>query len=304
MVQVPSTRSQGTAPSGDFVLVLSCPDRPGIVHAVSGFLVDRGGNIVESQQFGDRLTDRFFMRIDFRVDVGVDSEVDGTATAESLRADFAAVADRFGMVFELWGARAPYRTLILVSRHLHCLNDLLFRASTGALQVEIPAVVSNHRDAEPLVRSYGLDFHHVPVTPETKADAERRLMELVDSTGAHLVVLARYMQVLSDDLCRQLSGRAINIHHSFLPSFKGARPYHQAFDRGVKLVGATAHYVTADLDEGPIIEQDVIRVDHTYDQAQLVAAGRDVEAQVLSRAVRWHTQSRVLLNGDRTVVFR
>jgi formyltetrahydrofolate deformylase len=304
MVQVPSTRSQGTAPSGDFVLVLSCPDRPGIVHAVSGFLVERGGNIVESQQFGDRLTDRFFMRIDFRVDVGVDSEVYGTATAESLRADFAAVADRFGMVFELWGARAPYRTLILVSRHLHCLNDLLFRASTGALQVEIPAVVSNHRDAEPLVRSYGLDFHHVPVTPETKADAERRLMELVDSTGAHLVVLARYMQVLSDDLCRQLSGRAINIHHSFLPSFKGARPYHQAFDRGVKLVGATAHYVTADLDEGPIIEQDVIRVDHTYDQAQLVAAGRDVEAQVLSRAVRWHTQSRVLLNGDRTVVFR
>jgi formyltetrahydrofolate deformylase len=304
MVQVPSTRSQGTAPSGDFVLVLSCPDRPGIVHAVSGFLVERGGNIVESQQFGDRLTDRFFMRIDFRVDVGVDSEVDGTATAESLRADFAAVADRFGMVFELWGARAPYRTLILVSRHLHCLNELLFRASTGALQVEIPAVVSNHRDAEPLVRSYGLDFHHVPVTPETKADAERRLMELVDSTGAHLVVLARYMQVLSDDLCRQLSGRAINIHHSFLPSFKGARPYHQAFDRGVKLVGATAHYVTADLDEGPIIEQDVIRVDHTYDQAQLVAAGRDVEAQVLSRAVRWHTQSRVLLNGDRTVVFR
>jgi formyltetrahydrofolate deformylase len=204
----------------------------------------------------------------------------------------------------LGGARAPYRTLILVSRHLHCLNDLLFRASTGALQVEIPAVVSNHRDAEQLVRSYGLDFHHVPVTPETKADAERRLMELVDSTGAHLVVLARYMQVLSDDLCRQLSGRAINIHHSFLPSFKGARPYHQAFDRGVKLVGATAHYVTADLDEGPIIEQDVIRVDHTYDQAQLVAAGRDVEAQVLSRAVRWHTQSRVLLNGDRTVVFR
>jgi formyltetrahydrofolate deformylase len=304
MVQVPSTRSQGTAPSGDFVLVLSCPDRPGIVHAVSGFLVERGGNIVESQQFGDRLTDRFFMRIDFRVDVGVDSEVDGTATAESLRADFAAVADRFGMVFELWGAMAPYRTLILVSRHLHCLNDLLFRASTGALQVEIPAVVSNHRDAEPLVRSYGLDFHHVPVTPDTKADAERRLMELVDSTGAHLVVLARYMQVLSDDLCRQLSGRAINIHHSFLPSFKGARPYHQAFDRGVKLVGATAHYVTADLDEGPIIEQDVIRVDHTYDQAQLVAAGRDVEAQVLSRAVRWHTQSRVLLNGDRTVVFR
>jgi formyltetrahydrofolate deformylase len=283
-------------PPENYVLVLSCPDRPGIVHAVSGFLVERGGNIVESQQFGDRLTDRFFMRIDFLVD--------GPATAESLRADFADVAARFGMTFELWPARAPYRTLIMVSKQLHCLNDLLFRASTGALQVEVPAVVSNHRDAEPLVRSYGLEFHHVPVTPETKADAEKRLMELVDGTGAHLVVLARYMQVLSDDLCRRLSGRAINIHHSFLPSFKGARPYHQAFDRGVKLVGATAHYVTADLDEGPIIEQDVIRVDHTYDQQQLVSAGRDVEAQVLSRAVRWHAQSRVLLNGDRTVVFR
>ena len=286
MVQAPS----------DYVLVLSCPDRPGIVHAVSGFLVEHGGNIVESQQFGDRLTDRFFMRIDFAVD--------GPATADSLRDAFAGVAGRFDMTFELWGSTAPYRTLIMVSKHLHCLNDLLFRASTGALQVEIPAVVSNHRDAEALVRSYGLDFHHVPVTPDTKADAERRLMELVDATGTHLVVLARYMQVLSDDLCRQLSGRAINIHHSFLPSFKGARPYHQAFDRGVKLVGATAHYVTGDLDEGPIIEQDVIRVDHTHDQDQLVAAGRDVEAQVLSRAVRWHAQSRVLLNGDRTVVFR
>ncbi len=290
-----STAPDGPAPDS-YVLVLSCPDRPGIVHAVSGFLVERGGNIVESQQFGDRLTDRFFMRIDFTVS--------GPATADSLRADFAAVAGRFDMDVELWPARAPYRTLIMVSKHLHCLNDLLFRASTGALQIEIPAVVSNHRDAEALVRSYGLEFHHVPVTPDTKADAERRLMELVDETGAHLVVLARYMQVLSDDLCRHLSGRAINIHHSFLPSFKGARPYHQAFDRGVKLVGATAHYVTADLDEGPIIEQDVIRVDHTYDQDQLVAAGRDVEAQVLSRAVRWHAQSRVLLNRDRTVVFR
>ena len=208
------------------------------------------------------------------------------------------------MHFELWAADAPYRTLIMVSKHLHCLNDLLFRASTGAVQIDIPAVVSNHPDAGPLVRSYGIDFHHVPVTSATKSDAEDQLMEIVDSTGSDLVVLARYMQVLSDDLCRRLSGRAINIHHSFLPSFKGARPYHQAFDRGVKLVGATAHYVTADLDEGPIIEQDVLRVDHGYDQDQLVAAGRDVEAQVLSRAVRWHAQSRVLLNGDRTVVFR
>ena len=281
---------------GDFVLILSCPDRPGIVHAVSGFLVEHGGNIVESQQYGDSLTDRFFMRIGFTTGDGHD--------AASLHAAFESVAQRFDMAYELWSAQAPYRTLLMVSKHLHCLNDLLFRASTGALQVEIPVVVSNHRDAEPLVRSYGIDFLHLPVTPDTKADAEKRLLEVVEETGTDLVVLARYMQVLSDDLCRQLSGRAINIHHSFLPSFKGARPYHQAFDRGVKLVGATAHYVTADLDEGPIIEQDVIRVDHTYDQDQLVAAGRDVEAHVLSRAVRWHTQSRVLLNGDRTVVFR
>ena len=284
-------------PTGaEFVLTLSCPDRPGIVHAVSGFLVERGANIVESQQFGDRLTDRFFMRIAFVTEAAAD--------ADDLREAFAPVAEDFGMEFELWAATAPYRTLIMVSKHLHCLNDLLFRASTGALQVEIPAIVSNHPDAGALARSYGIDFHHVPVTPDTKAEAEARLMQLVDDTGAHLVVLARYMQVLSDDLCRRLSGRAINIHHSFLPSFKGARPYHQAFDRGVKLVGATAHYVTGDLDEGPIIEQDVLRVDHGYDQDQLVSAGRDVEAQVLSRAVRWHSESRVLLNGERTVVFR
>jgi len=285
-----------TPGGADYVLILSCPDRPGIVHAVSGFLVERGANIVESQQFGDRLTDRFFMRIAFVVDT--------TEGAEVLRSAFGVVAQGYGMDFELWAAAAPYRTLIMVSKHLHCLNDLLFRASTGALQIEIPAVVSNHPDAGALVRSYGLDFHHLPVTPATKADAEARLLDLVESTGTHLVVLARYMQVLSDDLCRRLSGRVINIHHSFLPSFKGARPYHQAFDRGVKLVGATAHYVTGDLDEGPIIEQDVLRVDHGYDQDQLVAAGRDVEAQVLSRAVRWHAQSRVLLNGERTVVFR
>ena len=288
-----------TAPGGGFLLVLACPDRPGIVHAVSGFLVKHGGNIRESQQFGDQLVGRFFMRIDFAIEDshrGVDADV--------LRADFAAVAGEFGMEFELWEASAPYRTLIMVSRHLHCLNDLLFRASTRALQIEIPVVVSNHRDAEPLVRSHGLDFRHIPVTPDTKPAAEAALMELVDGLGIDLVVLARYMQVLSDDLCRTLSGRAINIHHSFLPSFKGAKPYHQAFDRGVKLVGATAHYVTSDLDEGPIIEQDVLRVDHSYEQDHLVRAGRDVEAQVLSRAVRWHAQSRILLNGDRTVVFR
>ena len=291
-----SSLAPPTLASGDFVLILSCPDRPGIVHAVSGFLVAQGGNIVESQQFGDRLSGRFFMRIDFTIP--------GGAGLDDLRAAFADTAAEFEMRFEVWDARAPYRTLIMVSKHLHCLNDLLFRASTGSLQIDVPVVVSNHPDAGEMARSYGVAFEHVPVTPETKPQAEARLLELVKEHDVDLVVLARYMQVLSDDLCRALSGRAINIHHSFLPSFKGAKPYHQAFDRGVKLVGATAHYVTADLDEGPIIEQDVIRVDHTYDQAAMVRAGRDVEAQVLSRAVRWHSQSRVLLNGSRTVVFR
>lgn len=284
-----------TVAAGDFVLILSCPDQPGIVHAVSGFLVERGGNILESQQFDDRLSGQFFMRIV--------AELPPMTTAEALRSEFAAIAARFAMHFEIWDAQAPYRTLIMVSKHLHCLNDLLFRASTGSLQIEIPAVVSNHPDAADMAQSYGVPFFHLPVTPQTKPAAEARLMELVDDLGIHLVVLARYMQVLSDPLCVALSGHIINIHHSFLPSFKGAKPYHQAFDRGVKLVGATAHYVTADLDEGPIIEQDVVRVDHRYDQAALVAAGRDVESQVLSRAVRWHSQSRVLRNGRRTVVF-
>ena len=283
-------------PAGDFVLTLNCPDRPGIVHAVTTFLMRHGGNIMESQQFGDQREGRFFMRIDFEVGVPVD--------ADTLRADFAATAAEFEMDYELWSASAPYRTLIMVSKQLHCLNDLLFRTSTGALQIEVPAVVSNHPDAEPLVKSYGIPFHHVPVSPDTKQDAEAELLHLIDDLGIHLVVLARYMQILSDGLCRQLSGRAINIHHSFLPSFKGAKPYHAAFDRGVKLVGATAHYVTADLDEGPIIEQDVTRVDHTHTPEQLVTAGRDVEASVLSRAVAWHSQTRVLLNGNRTVVFR
>ncbi len=292
-----SAASNAGNPSGDFVLILDCPDQPGIVHAVAGFLVEQGGNIVESQQFGDPLTGRFFMRIDFAM-------ADDTVTVESLRADFGSVSQRFAMSFEIWETAAPYRTLIMVSKHLHCLNDLLFRASTGSLQIDIPVVVSNHPDAEQLVRSHGIEFRHIPVTPESKPDAEAELLKLREDLGIHLVVLARYMQVLSDDACRALSGQAINIHHSFLPSFKGARPYRQAFERGVKLVGATAHYVTADLDEGPIIEQDVIRVDHGHSERQLTAAGSDVEAQVLSRAVRWHSESRVLLDGNRTVVFR
>jgi formyltetrahydrofolate deformylase len=296
MMETMAAHPRPNEPVGDFVLTLACPDRPGIVHAVTSFLMRHGGNIMESQQFGDQLQNRFFMRIDF--------EVSAHVTADDLRTDFAATAAEFSMDYELWSASAPYRTLIMVSRQLHCLNDLLFRTSTGDLQLEVPVVVSNHLDAEPLVKSYGIEFRHIPVTPDTKPSAELELMRLVDELGIHLVVLARYMQILSDPLCRHLSGRAINIHHSFLPSFKGAKPYHAAFDRGVKLVGATAHYVTGDLDEGPIIEQDVTRVDHTHNPDQLVAAGRDVEAAVLSRAVRWHSQTRVLLNGNRTVVFR
>jgi len=281
---------------GDYVLTLSCPDQPGIVHAVTSFLLRHGGDIRESQQFGDRQHGRFFMRIDF--------EVADATTADALRADFAPVAEQFAMTFELWAATSPYRTLILVSKQQHCLNDLLFRQSTGGLNIVVPAVVSNHLDAEPLVKSHGIPFHHLPVTPETKGAAEAELLKLIDELDIDLIVLARYMQILSDEVCRRLDGRVINIHHSFLPSFKGAKPYHQAFDRGVKLVGATAHYVTPDLDEGPIIEQDVTRVDHGYSADQLVNAGQDVEAQVLSRAVRWHSQTRVLLNEDRTVVFR
>jgi formyltetrahydrofolate deformylase len=290
--------SSATATAGnEFVLTIVCPDRPGIVHAVTGFLVEHGGNILESQQYDDRESGRFFMRMGFEI-------ADPALGAERLRADFAPIASEYAMEFQLWDARAPYRTLLMVSGHLHCLNDLLFRHSTGSLQIDIPIVVSNHLDAEPLAKAYGLDYVHIPVTPDTKAAAEAQLLALVEQHRIHLVVLARYMQVLSDDLCRTLSGRVINIHHSFLPSFKGAKPYHQAHDRGVKLIGATAHYVTADLDEGPIIEQDVIRVAHGDTREQLVAAGRDVEAQVLSRAVRWHSESRVLLNGSRTVVFR
>jgi formyltetrahydrofolate deformylase len=282
--------------AADFVLTLTCPDQPGIVHAVSGFLVDAGGNIVQSQQYGDAETGRFFMRVQF--------ETAHPREADGLRAAFDDVARAFAMGWELWPAGAPYRTLIMVSKFDHCLNDLLYRWSSGSLQIDIPAIVSNHRDFEALAGTYGIPFHHIPVTSDTKADAEQQLLRLVDELGIHLVVLARYMQVLSDDACKALSGRAINIHHSFLPSFKGARPYHQAHARGVKLIGATAHYVTSDLDEGPIIEQDVQRVDHNFTAEQLVAAGRDVESQVLSRAVRWHSETRVMLNGSKTVVFR
>ncbi len=285
------------SPAQQYVLTVSCPDRPGLVYAVSSFLVQHSGNILSSQQFDDQGRDRFFLRVHF---AALDPRVD----LEQLRTGFEHVAASFRMTWRLVPVSTPTRTLILVSRFGHCLNDLIFRARTGALNIEVPAVVSNHTDFEPLVASYGVPFHHLPVTAATKQAAEARLLELVDELDIDLVVLARYMQVLSDDTCKQLEGRAINIHHSFLPSFKGAKPYHQAHARGVKLVGATAHYVTPELDEGPIIEQDVTRVDHSEDPDGLIAAGRDVESQVLARAVKWHSEHRVLLNGHRTVVFR
>ncbi|MFD7427692.1 formyltetrahydrofolate deformylase [Streptomyces sp. NPDC059814] len=283
------------AASEQYVLTLSCPDKKGIVHAVSSYLFMTGCNIEDSQQFGDHDTGLFFMRVHF--------SADNPVTAEKLRASFAAIGDSFRMDWQIHRSSDRMRIVLMVSKFGHCLNDLLFRSRSGALPVEIAAVVSNHTDFAELVASYGVPFRHIPVTRDNKADAEARLLELVREEDVELVVLARYMQVLSDDLCKQLSGRIINIHHSFLPSFKGAKPYHQAHARGVKLIGATAHYVTADLDEGPIIEQEVERVGHGVTPDQLVAVGRDVECQALARAVKWHAERRILLNGRRTVVF-
>ena len=280
----------------EYVLTLSCPDRPGIVYAVSSFLVQHSANILASQQYGESPDGRFFMRVQFAVPPS------GQEVAD-LERGFSWVAEAFHMSWQLHDTAARVRALIMVSRLGHCLNDLLFRWKTGSLPVDVVGVVSNHDEFAELARSYRLPFHRIPVTPQTKAAAESRLLDIIDETGAELIVLARYMQVLSGEVCKRVEGRMINIHHSFLPSFKGAKPYHQAHARGVKLVGATAHYVTPDLDEGPIIEQDVIRVDHTLMPERLAEAGRDVEARVLARAVTWHAEHRVLLNGDRTVVF-
>ncbi|MDT0543976.1 MULTISPECIES: formyltetrahydrofolate deformylase [unclassified Streptomyces] len=288
------SQSHSAAPD-QYILTLSCPDKGGIVHAVSSYLFMTGCNIEDSQQFGDRDTGLFFMRVHFRADSPV--------RVEDLRASFAAVGESFRMDWQIHPAGEKMRVVLMVSKFGHCLNDLLFRSRIGALPVEIAAVVSNHTDFAELVGSFGVPFRHIPVTKETKAQAEAELLALVEAEKVELVVLARYMQVLSDDLCKRLSGRIINIHHSFLPSFKGAKPYHQAHARGVKLIGATAHYVTADLDEGPIIEQEVERVGHGLTPDQLVAVGRDVECQALARAVKWHSERRVLLNGHRTVVF-
>ncbi len=276
------------------VLTLACPQQPGIVNAVTSFLSDQGLDIVEHQQFDDRVRQTVFLR----------TAVSGRSIPlDTLAAEFGPVATAYGMTYDFHDATPP-RVLVMVSKLGHCLNDLIFRWRAGSLGAEIVAVVSNHEDLRPMAEAAGLPYVHVPVTKDTKAEAEARLEELVAEHTADLVVLARYMQVLSDGLVTRLSGRAINIHHSFLPGFKGARPYHQAYDRGVKMVGATAHYVTPELDEGPIIEQEVIRVDHSYGPDALATVGRDAEALALSRAVRWHCQRRVLLNGPSTVVFR
>ena len=280
-----------------FILKLGCPDQAGIVHAVTGFLLTHGGNILTSAQHGDADHQRFFMRIEF----------ESAAELAAMRSAFAPLADTLTMDWELVASATKTRVLLLVSKLGHCLNDLLFRVQTGHLPIEIVAIVSNHRDFYQLAASHNIPFHHLPLlnsSDEQKAAQEAKLRELMADQQIDLVVLARYMQILSAALCSDLAGRAINIHHSFLPSFKGAKPYHQAYERGVKLIGATAHYVTSDLDEGPIIEQEVARIDHSLSPEQLTAIGRDVECVTLARAIQWHAERRVLLNGSRTVVFR
>ena len=281
----------------EHVLTVNCAESPGIVHAVTGYLLDHGCDIIDTKHFGDRREKQFFMRVHF-------ASGSKAFSTEELRTDFAPLADEWAMDWQLEPHGRKRRVLIMVSKFGHCLNDLLFRARTGDLPVEIVAVVSNHRDQEGLVQWHGIPFFHLPVTKETKPAAEGRLLDLVDELDVELVVLARYMQVLSDGLTARLAGRTINIHHSFLPSFKGAKPYHQAYDRGVKTVGATAHYVNAELDEGPIISQQVIDVDHTYTAEDLVAVGRDAECAALRNAVRWHCEGRIMLFGNRTVILR
>lgn len=280
------------------ILLAACDDAPGISAAVTSYIADEGGFILDSQQHGDADTGLFFLRIAFRaagehpLDLG------------ALRSRFAEIATRFDIDWSISEAAERPRTLIAVSKFGHCLNDLLHRWRIGALPIDVVGVVSNHADMRPLVEWHGLPYHHLPITPDTKARQEGDFQQVIEGSGAGLVVLARYMQILSRDFSAYLARRCINIHHSFLPSFKGAKPYHQAHDRGVKIIGATAHYVTDDLDEGPIIEQDVERVDHSWPAAKLVEAGQDIEARVLARAVRWHAERRILLNGNKTVVFR
>lgn len=286
-----------TSAATRYILKLCCPDRIGIVAAVAGFLAGQDCNILESSHFDDELTGRFFMRTVFAAG-------DGTPAKDNLAAAFGATGKRFDMDWELHDAAQLPKVLIMVSTLEHCLNDLLYRYRTGAISMEVTAVVSNHPDLEPLAKFHGIPYHCLPVTEDSREQQERVLMRTIEETGTELVVLARYMQVLSDELCASLRGRIINIHHSFLPSFKGARPYHRAHARGVKVIGATAHYVTEDLDAGPIIEQDTARVTHAHTPDQLIAVGRDLENLVLARAVKYHCEHRILLNGDKTVVFQ
>ena len=285
----------------EYILTISCLDQRGIVHRVSGFLADHGCNIIDSAQFGDAQSKLFFMRVHFSLE-------DAGISDQQLRSDFAALGDTMQMNWQLHDAHKKPRMLIMVSKIGHCLNDLLFRYKSGLLPVEIPAIVSNHTDFYQLSASYNIPFHHLPLAPGASAAAKRaqedKILEIVRDCDIDLVVLARYMQILSPEMCEALKGRAINIHHSFLPSFKGAKPYYQAHDRGVKLIGATAHYVTSELDEGPIIDQEVARVDYTMRVDDLVALGRDVECLALARAVKFHLERRVFLNGAKTVVFR
>lgn len=281
--------------ASSYILTLSCPDQPGIVHSVTGLLFQHGGNIEEAAQYNDAQTGLFFMRVQFAC---------SQATRAELDAALQELAVAWTMTVELHAAAQRMPTVILVSQHGHCINDLLFRFKSGLLPIDVRAIISNHRDFYQLAASYNIPFHHIPVTAATKPEAEAKQLDIIRAEGAELVILARYMQVLSDPMCRALSGKAINIHHSFLPSFKGAKPYYQAHDRGVKLIGATAHYVTADLDEGPIIEQDVARADHSLTVEDLTTIGRDTESQVLARAVKWHSEHRVLINGHKTVVFK
>lgn len=281
-----------------YVIKISCPATSGIVAAVTSFLADHGCYISEMAQFDDEVSGSFFMRAVFRFNEGFAGEI------QQIQDGFAEVAQRFSMSWELHDTTEPMRVLLMVSKYDHCLADLLYRHQKGELQMKITAIVSNHLDLRPMAEREGIRFIYLPVTKDTKAQQEAELLKIVDETQTELVVLARYMQILSDDLCKQLSGRAINIHHSFLPGFKGAKPYHQAYDRGVKLIGATAHYVTSDLDEGPIIEQEVQRVDHNYTPDALVAVGRDTETVALSKAVKYHLEHRVFLNHDKTVIFR
>ncbi len=279
----------------NFVLTVQCRSRRGIVAAIAGYLAEHGCNITDSAQFDDPETAKFFMRITFRAETGAD--------LTALREYFEPVAEAFAMTFAFHDATHRPKVLLMVSNFGHCLNDLLYRWRIGALPIDIVGVVSNHTTYQKLVVNHDIAFHHIRVTKENKPDAEARLMAVVEDSGAELIVLARYMQVLSDQICKEMSGRIINIHHSFLPSFKGANPYRQAFERGVKLIGATAHYVTADLDEGPIIEQDTVRITHAQSPEDYISLGRDVEAQVLARAVHAHIHQRVFLNGNKTVVF-